>query len=174
MIHSIKNKKPTVPASAFVAWNAEVAGDVCLGENTNIWFSATIRADIAPVHIGTNSNIQDNAAIHVDTNLPCIIEENVTVGHGAILHSCKIGSGTTVGMGAIILNGAQIGENSMVAAGSLVSPNKIFPPKSMIMGSPAKVVRELTDQEVASMKENACHYVELSSHAKNDYREVSL
>ncbi|MGL4983031.1 MAG: gamma carbonic anhydrase family protein [Treponemataceae bacterium] len=171
MIHSIKDKKPNIHSSAFVAWNAEVAGEIELSENANIWFSSTLRADIAPILIGKNSNVQDNAVIHVDTNMPCIIEENVTIGHSAILHSCTIGAGTTVGMGAIILNGAEIGENSMVAAGSLVSPNKIFPAKSMIMGTPAKVVRELTDDEVKSMKDNALHYVELASHAKMDYKE---
>ena len=145
--------------SAFIAWNAHVSGDAELAEHTSVWFSATVRADMAPIKIGKNSNIQDNAVVHVDENIPCIIGENVTVGHGAILHSCTVENGCTVGMGAIVLNGAHIGENSMVGAGALVTPGKSFPAGSLIIGSPAKAVRDLRSEEIEAMKKNCENYV---------------
>ena len=172
MIHKIKNKIPKVDSSAFVAWNAEVAGDVIIEKNVSIWFSATIRADIAEVSIGENSNLQDNAVIHVEENIPCIVENNVTVGHNAILHSCTVKEGSTVGMGAIILNNAVIGKNCMVGAGSLVTQGKVFPDNSLILGSPAKLVREMTAQEIESIKKNTDHYVIKGQSAKTDYTEI--
>ena len=136
-----KQHMPAIAKSAFIAWNAHVSGDAELAEHTSVWFSATVRADIAPIKIGKNSNIQDNAVVHVDENIPCIVGENVTVGHGAILHSCTIKNGSTIGMGAIVLNEAVIEENSMVGAGALVTQGKTFPAGSLILGSPAKAVR---------------------------------
>lgn len=152
-------KDAHIHKSAFIAWNAHVSGDAELAEYTSVWFSATVRADMAPIKIGKNSNIQDNAVVHVDENIPCIIGENVTVGHGAILHSCTVENGCTVGMGAIILNGAHIGENSMVGAGALVTPGKSFPAGSLIIGSPAKAVRDLRPEEIEAMKKNCENYV---------------
>ena len=154
-----KQHMPAIAKSAFIAWNAHVSGDAELAEHTSVWFSATVRADIAPIKIGKNSNIQDNAVVHVDENIPCLVGENVTVGHGAILHSCTVKNGSTIGMGAIVLNEAVIEENSMVGAGALVTQGKTFPAGSLILGSPAKAVRSLTDEEIEAMKKNTENYV---------------
>jgi len=172
MIHRIKNDIPTVHPTAFVAPSAEVAGLATICEGATVWFSASVRGDIAPIVIGKNSNVQDGAVIHCDTGIPCEIGENVTVGHGAIVHSAKIGDGCLIGMGAIVMNGAVIGEGSIVGAGSLVTNGKTFPPRSMILGSPAKAVRETTEEECRKSLENAAHYVALGRDAKNDYRET--
>ena len=173
MIHKIKNKVPKIDPTAFIAWNAEVAGDVVIGKNVSVWFSATIRADIAAISIGDNSNIQDNAVIHIENNIPCIVEDNVTVGHNAILHSCTIKEGSTVGMGAIVLNNAVIGKNCMVGAGALVTQGKIFPDNSLILGSPAKFIREMTTEEIEAMKKNTAQYVTEGQCAKTDYTEIT-
>lgn len=172
MVHKIRDLNPVIHPSAFVAHNAEVAGQATLGEGSSVWFSATVRADIAPITIGKNSNIQDGAVVHCDVGLPCVIGDGVTVGHGAIIHSATIGDNTVVGMGAIVLNKAVIGADSIVGAGSLVTGGKEFPPRSMILGSPAKVTRELTDEEVERNRANALHYVEKGGCAEADYGEV--
>ena len=158
--------------TAFVAWNAEVAGDVSVGAGASIWFSASVRGDIAPISIGADSNVQDGAVLHVDTGIPCRIGKRVTVGHGAILHSCVVGDGALIGMGAIVLNGAEIGEGSIVGAGALVTQGKKFPPRSLIIGSPAVAKRELTEEEAAANLDNAEHYVEGGKDAKASYRPV--
>ena len=127
MIHRLNGKDPDAGRSLFVAWNAEVCGEVTLAEESSVWFSATVRGDIAPVTIGRGSNIQDNAAIHVDTDVPTRIGEYVTVGHGAIVHGATIGDRCIIGMGAIVLNWAEIGAGCMVGAGALVTEGKSFP-----------------------------------------------
>ncbi len=173
MIHRIKDKVPKIDNSAFIAWNAEVAGDVVIGKNVSIWFSATIRADIAPVSIGNNSNLQDNAVIHLETDIPCIVEDNVTIGHGAILHSCTVKEGSTIGMGAIVLNNAVIGKNCIVGAGALVTQGKEFPDNSLIVGSPAKAIRTLNDDDLLSAHANTANYVVKGQSAKEDYVEIN-
>lgn len=130
------------------AKGAIITGDVTFGKGCTVWYNAVIRADSAPVYIGDNTNIQDNCVIHVDKDMPVKIGNNVTVGHSAILHCCEIGDNTTVGMGAIVLNGAKIGKNSLVAAGALVPQYREYPDGVLIMGTPAKAVRELTPQEI--------------------------
>ncbi len=171
MVHRIKNDIPEIHPSAFIAHNAEVAGRVTVAEGASVWFSASVRGDIAPIVIGKNSNVQDGAVIHCDTGMPCLIGDGVTIGHGAIVHSCTIGANALIGMGAILLNGAVIGEDSIVGAGALVTSGKVFPPRSMIIGSPAKVLRELTDAEVAHNRENALHYTALAKNAESDYQD---
>ena len=173
MVHAIGDAVPAIHESAFVAWNAEVAGAVSLGKDSSVWFSAVVRADIAKVDIGDGSNIQDGTVVHVDTDSPCVIGRGVTVGHSAVLHSCFIGDGALIGMGAIVLNGAEIGSLSIVGAGALVTQGKKFPPRSLILGSPAKLVRPLSDEEVSGISRNAQHYVELAAEARVAYREVS-
>lgn len=172
MIHAIGPQCPRIDGSAFVAWNAEVAGDVVVGSGASIWFSASVRGDIAPIEIGDRSNIQDGAVVHVDHGIPCRIGTDVTVGHGAILHSCVVGDGALIGMGAIVLNGAEIGEGSIVGAGALVTQGKKFPPRTLILGSPAKAARELSAEESAGNLSNAAHYVEGGREAKSSYREI--
>lgn len=171
MIHAIGEQKPHISASAFVAWNAEVAGDATIGDDASIWFGSIVRADMAPVRIGARSNIQDGAVVHVNTDMPCLIGAGVTVGHRAVLHGCTVGDDCLIGMGAVILNEAEIGPGSIVAACSLVTQGKSFPARSLIMGSPARVVRELSDEEVAHTVENARAYVELARGTK-DYRRI--
>jgi carbonic anhydrase/acetyltransferase-like protein (isoleucine patch superfamily) len=169
MIHAISGKAPRKGKNVFVAWNAEVAGDIELGDSSSVWFGATIRADMAPISLGAGSNVQDGAVLHVDTNLPCAIGKDVTIGHGAILHSCTVGDRCVIGMGAIILNGAAIGEESIVGAGALVTQGKSFPPRSLVLGSPAKALRDLTEEEVIGILENSAHYRHLAEMAEKEY-----
>jgi carbonic anhydrase/acetyltransferase-like protein (isoleucine patch superfamily) len=162
MIHSFEDKTPRVAPSAYVSWNAEVAGDVELAEDASVWYAAVLRGDIAGIRIGRSSNVQDGCVIHVDIGVPCIVGEGVTLGHRVVLHGCTIGDWCLIGMGAVILNGAVVGEGSIVGAGALVTQGKTFPPRSLIMGSPARVVRELRDDEVAELREHALAYVDLA------------
>lgn len=172
MVHRIKHDIPDIHASAFIAHSAEVAGRVSLAEGSSVWFSASVRGDIAPIIIGKNTNIQDGAVVHCDVNVPTVLGDGVTIGHGAIIHSATIGDNCVVGMGAILLSGAVIGEDSIVGAGALVTGGKKFPPRSLIFGNPAKRVRELTDGEVEGNRENARHYAKLASSAGNDYQDA--
>lgn len=144
----------------FIAPGAVCMGDVALGKDCSIWYHATVRADRAPIKIGSGSNIQDNCVVHVDKGFPVTIGNYVTVGHGAILHGCQVGDGSLIGMGAIILNGAKIGRNCIVAAGALVTQNTEIPDGMLAMGSPAKVIRKLSEEEIASNRKNAEEYIE--------------
>lgn len=146
--------------AAFVAPDADLYGDVTAGEDTSFWFHAVVRADDAPVVIGRGSNIQDNAVVHVDEGFPVHIGEDVTVGHGAIVHGCTIGDRTLIGMGAVILNGAVIGSDCVIGAGALVTGKSVIPDGSMVLGSPAVVRRPVTEEEKAASLRNARHYVE--------------
>ena len=144
----------------FIAPGAIVLGDVTLGDKVGIWYHATVRGDRAPIIIGQGSNVQDNAVVHVDDDFGVVIGENVTIGHGAIIHGCEIGDNTLIGMGAIVMNGAKIGQNCIVGAGALVTQNTIVPDNSLILGNPAKVKRAVTQEEVKSSLRNAALYVE--------------
>lgn len=168
MIHSFEGKVPKVEAAAYIAWNADIIGEVSLGPGATVWSGASIRGDIAPIRIGPDTNIQEGAILHVATDLPCVLGQGVTVGHGAIVHAATVGDYSLIGMGAIVMDGAVIGEESMVGAGALVTLGKAFPPRSMIMGSPAKLVRELRPEEVASLHDHAREYVDLGIKAKRN------
>ncbi len=161
MIYRYKEHSPKTDKAVFIAGSADIAGEVYMEENTSVWCNVSIRGDLQPVYIGKNSNVQDNSVIHVANELPARIGDGVTVGHGVILHACTIGDNSLIGMGAIVLDGSMIGEESIVGAGALVTQNKEFPPRSLIIGSPAKVARSLSDEEIASIRENAEEYVEL-------------
>lgn len=147
-------------SAAFVAPDADLYGDVTAGEDTSFWFHAVVRADDASVVIGRGSNIQDNAVVHVDEGFPVHIGEDVTVGHGAIVHGCTIGDRTLIGMGSVILNGAVIGSDCVIGAGALVTGKSVIPDGSMVLGSPAVVRRPVTEEEKAASLKNARHYVE--------------
>lgn len=170
MLYEYNNIKPKVDDSSFIAPGAKIIGEVKLKGKSSIWYNSVLRADINKIILGKGTNIQENSALHVDTNAPLIIGENVTVGHHATVHGCTIKDNCLIGMGAIILNNAVINENSLLAAGSLVTENKEFPPGSLIMGSPAKVVRELTEEEINDIKKSAEHYIKLAEKHKNNLR----
>ncbi|MDL2261601.1 gamma carbonic anhydrase family protein [Methanimicrococcus sp. OttesenSCG-928-J09] len=144
------------------AKNATIVGNVEFAENTNVWYGAVIRADAGPMKIGENSNIQDNCVLHSNIDQPTIIGKNVTIGHSAVVHGAIIEDNVTIGMNSTILDNAVIGEGSIVGANALVPASKIIPPRSMILGVPGKIVREVTEEEVQATIKNALWYVELS------------
>ena len=172
MVHAIGNRKPSVKGAIFIAWNAEVAGDVTLGENTSVWFNATIRGDMEAITVGNGTNVQDNAVLHVDTDRPLKIGSGVTIGHAAILHGCTVGNDCLIGMASVILNGAVIGDESVVAAGALVTEGKVFPPRSLIMGSPATAVRQVDDALLAKTRKNSLTYQGMARDAAAGLAEV--
>lgn len=172
MVHRIDHDTPDIHPSAFIAHNAEIAGKVSLAEGASVWFSATVRGDVGSISIGKNTNVQDGAVLHCDPGVPTTLGEGVTVGHGAIVHSARVGDNTVIGMGAIVLGGAEIGADSIVGAASLVTGGKTFLPRSLVYGNPAKRIRELTDGEVAANRENAAHYARLAADAKGAYRDA--
>lgn len=147
-LYRYKNFVPVLFPSCFIAPSADVIGRVILGENVGLWFKVVARGDVNEIRIGENTNVQDLCMLHVTEKQGLLIGKNISIGHGVTLHSCTIGDGCLIGMGAIILDGAEIGECSLVAAGSVVTPYKKFPPRSLIKGSPAKVERSLTQEEV--------------------------
>ncbi len=157
-------RQPVIHPSAFVAPNATVLGDVDIGEQASVWYQSVLRGDINRIVVGRGSNIQDGSVLHLTAELGCFVGEYVTVGHMAMLHACTIGDECLIGMGAIVLDGAEIGARSIVGAGALVTQGKKFPPGSMILGSPAKAVRELTADEQSGLREWADRYVRLIPH----------
>jgi carbonic anhydrase/acetyltransferase-like protein (isoleucine patch superfamily) len=158
-IYEVDGVSPQIAESAWVADSAEVMGDVVLGEDVGIWFGVVVRGDTSPIRIGARTNIQDLSVLHSDVGLPLTIGCGVTVGHKAMLHGCTVGDDSLIGIGAIVLNGAKIGNGCLVAAGSLVTEGKEFPDGSMIMGSPARVVRQLDPAQQQGLCLSADHYV---------------
>lgn len=159
-LYAFKGARPTRHPTAWVAPSADVIGDVLLGEDVSVWFGAVIRGDNTAIPIGARSNIQEGAMLHSDPGSPLTVGEDCTIGHHAILHGCTIGNRVLIGMGATVLNRAVIAEDCLVGAGALVTEGKTFPPRSLIVGSPARAVRELDDRAVAALKVSALHYVE--------------
>jgi len=150
---------PTVHPSVFVAPGAMIIGDVTIGEESSVWFNSVLRGDLEPIRIGCRTNIQDGALIHMDKEVPCLIGDDVTIGHGAILHSCTIGNESLIGMGAILLTGSTLGERAVVAAGTLVREGQEIPPGTVAMGVPAKVRREVTEAELERVRSGKDDYV---------------
>ncbi|MFJ2044183.1 gamma carbonic anhydrase family protein [Paenibacillus taichungensis] len=159
MIIPYKGMQPQLHPSVYMAEGAKLIGDLTMGEETTIWFNAVLRADLAPIVIGRRCNIQDNAVGHVNTDQPLILDDDVSVGHSAIIHGCRIGTGSLIGMGAILLNGAEIGEYTLIGAGSVVTENTKIPPYTLALGTPAKVIRELTDADLERMSRTTLGYV---------------
>ncbi len=151
-------KTPDIHPSAFVAPGAVIRGEVHLAENSSVFYNAVLRGDRAPISIGEGTNIQDNCVVHVEYDLPVTVGKNVTVGHGAILHGCTVGDETLIGMGAIVLNGAQIGKSCLIGAGALVTQNAVIPDGCMAVGSPARVKRPLTPEEMDGLRQSAADY----------------
>jgi len=159
--YRLGDREPTFPEDGeyWIAPNAVVAGHVILKKNASVWFGAVLRGDNDPIIVGENSNIQDNSVLHTDVGSPLIIGDNVTVGHMVMLHGCTIGDGTLIGIGSVVLNGAKIGKNCLVGASALITEGKEFPDGSMILGAPAKVVRELEPEQAARLGLGALGYV---------------
>lgn len=166
MIEIFKDIEPKIHNSAFIAPSADVIGMVEIGENASIWHKAVLRGDVDKIIIKNKANIQDGCTVHCSTGIPVIVGEGTTVGHNAVLHSCKIGNNSLIGMGAVLLDYVKVGDNCLVAAGSLLTPGTIIPDGSMVMGSPGKVRRKLTEKEIEGIRENAEEYITL----KNIYR----
>ena len=160
--------------ATWVAKSAEVIGKVTLKPRSSVWFGSVLRGDNDVIIIGEGTNIQDLSVIHTDAGIPVSIGKNCTIGHKALLHGCTIGDGSLIGMGAIIMNRAIIGEESIVGAGALVTEGKQFPPRSLILGNPARVVRNLTDKEIEGIKASASHYYDNAQRFKNNIVPLSL
>src|SRR5690625_5266330 len=173
MIHHYKTIYPSIHPTAFIAKDATVIGDVTIGEQSSIWFSAVIRGDVAPTKIGNRVNIQDLSLIHQSPDIPVIIEDDVTVGHQVTIHSATIRNNALIGMGSIILDGTEIGENAYIGAGSLVPPGKKIPPHTLAFGRPAKVVRKLMEKDYDEMDRIRTSYVEKGQYYK-EYTDLYL
>ena len=159
-LYQLDTLTPRLADTAWVAESAQVMGNVELAADTSVWFNAVLRGDTEVIRVGRGSNIQDNSVVHADIGFPVTIGENVTVGHQVMLHGCSIGDGSLIGIQAVVLNGARIGKHCLVGAGALVTEGKEFPDGSMIFGSPAKWVRQLTAEQMAELDRSAEHYVE--------------
>jgi carbonic anhydrase/acetyltransferase-like protein (isoleucine patch superfamily) len=157
--YRLNEHAPQIASDAWIAPGARVVGRACLEPASSVWFGAVIRADNETIHIGSGSNIQEGAVLHVDPGYPLKVGREVTVGHQAMLHGCTIGDRSLVGIQAVVLNGAVIGRECLVAAGALVTEGKVFPDRSLILGAPAKAVRQLSDEEVAALHHSAADYV---------------
>ncbi len=158
-IYRLGDFAPNIDPSCFIADSAQIVGRVTLEANTSVWFNATLRGDNEPITIGANSNVQEGCVLHTDPGFPLLIGNDVTVGHQVMLHGCTIGDGALIGIQAVILNGAKIGKNCLVGAGALVTEGKEFPDNSVILGSPAKAVRQLNAEDIARMQAGTDSYV---------------
>lgn len=172
-LYQLDTLSPRIATTAWVADSAQVMGNVELAEDSSIWFGVVIRGDTETIRIGQGSNIQDGSVLHADIGKPLTVGANVTVGHKVMLHGCTIGDGSLIGIGAIVLNGAKIGKGCIVGAGALVTEGKEFPDGSMIIGSPAKAVRELTPEQQAGLQLSALHYIENARRFKDGLKKIS-
>ncbi len=166
MIYDLEKNVPEISDDSWVASNAIIIGKVKLEKNSSIWFNAVLRGDIEKIVIGENSNIQDGSVLHTDPGCPLTVGKGVTVGHMVMLHGCEISDDALIGIGSTILNKAKIGKNCIIGANTLVTENKIIPDNSLVLGSPGKVIRKVTDDEIKVICENAKHYVENSKRYK--------
>jgi carbonic anhydrase/acetyltransferase-like protein (isoleucine patch superfamily) len=161
MIYELDGKAPQFdPSQTWIADNAAVIGDVVLEADVSVWFSATVRGDNERIHIGRGSNVQDGAVLHVDPGFPLTLGADVTVGHLAMLHGCTVGDGTLVGLGAVIMNGARIGPDCLIGANALITEGKEIPARSVVMGAPGKIIRQLSDEDLERIRRPAQSYVE--------------
>jgi carbonic anhydrase/acetyltransferase-like protein (isoleucine patch superfamily) len=159
-IHSYRGVIPQIGPDVFIADGAQVIGRVTLGREANIWFNAVLRGDVQSIEVGPRTNIQDNSTVHVDYEHPTVIAEDVTIGHGVTVHGCTIERRVLVGMNAVLLTGCTIGWGSIIGANALVTEGKVIPPRSLVLGSPGRVVRTITDEELEELRLSAEHYVE--------------
>ena len=171
-IYQLGDDTPIIPTSAYVAAEATVIGKVTLGENVSVWHGAVLRGDNDSITIGDGSNVQDNAVLHTDRGFPLQVGDNVTVGHQAMLHGCTIGDGTLIGIQAVIMNGSVIGKDCLVGAGALVPEGKTYGDCKLIVGAPAKIVRELSDADIAKMRRAAPGYVKRQVRYKEKLKRI--
>jgi carbonic anhydrase/acetyltransferase-like protein (isoleucine patch superfamily) len=171
-LYELAGQRPTLDPTAWVAPSADLIADVRLGKDASVWFGAVIRADNTPIEVGARTNVQEGAMLHSDPGVPLTVGEDCTIGHHAILHGCTVGNGVLIGMGAIVLNRAVIGDGCLVGAGALVTEGKIFPPSSLIVGSPARAVRELDGEARAALLLAAAHYVAKARACADGLRRV--
>jgi carbonic anhydrase/acetyltransferase-like protein (isoleucine patch superfamily) len=172
MLYQLGKLIPNISKTSFIAPNASVIGNVVLEDNASVWFNVVIRADNAQIKIGKNSNIQDGSILHVDDDFPITIAQNVTIGHKVMLHGCSIDEGSLIGMNAVVLNGAKIGKNCLVGANALVTENMIVPDGSLVLGSPAKVIKQLDEKTQAMIAAGAAHYVHNNIRYKNELTQI--
>jgi carbonic anhydrase/acetyltransferase-like protein (isoleucine patch superfamily) len=172
MLYQLGKLIPNISKTSFIAPNASVIGNVVLEDNASVWFNVVIRADNAQIKIGKNSNIQDGSILHVDDDFPITIAQNVTIGHKVMLHGCSIDEGSLIGMNAVVLNGAKIGKNCLVGANALVTENMIVPDGSLVLGSPAKVIKQLDEKTQAMIAAGAAHYVHNNVRYKNELTQI--
>jgi carbonic anhydrase/acetyltransferase-like protein (isoleucine patch superfamily) len=171
-IYELDGAVPRIADSAWVADSAQVMGDVELADDASVWFGTVIRGDTETIRIGRRTNIQDLSVLHADVGMPLTVGDDVTVGHKVMLHGCTIGDGSLIGIGVVVLNGAKIGKGCLVGAGSLVTEGKEFPDGSMIMGSPARVVRQLTPAQLEGLMLSAQHYVSNASRFRAGLKKI--
>ena len=171
-VYEVDGKTPQVDSTAWIADSAQVMGHVTLGPDASVWFGCVLRGDTESMTIGEGSNIQDLTVMHADHGLPLTIGKHVTVGHKVMLHGCTIGDESLIGIGAVVLNGAKIGKNCLVGAGALVTEGKEFPDGSMIIGSPAKAVRELTPEQIEGLRQSAQHYIDNARRFQRGLRKI--
>lgn len=171
-LYALDDNAPQVAPSAWVADSAQVMGAVVLHDDASVWFGTVVRGDTESITIGAGSNVQDASVLHADFGQPLVIGERVTVGHKVMLHGCTIGDESLIGIGAVVLNGAKIGKNCLVGAGALVTEGKEFPDGSMIIGSPARVVRQLTPEQMNGLRASAQHYVENARRFRGGLRRI--
>lgn len=171
-IYELDGVGPNIAPSAWVAGSAEVIGKVTLAADASVWFGTVIRGDTDAITVGARTNVQDGSVLHADFGKPLVIGDDVTIGHKVMLHGCAIGDGSLIGIGAVVLNGAKIGRGCIVGAGALVTEGKEFPDGSMILGSPAKVVRELSAEQQSALRMSAAHYVENARRFKNGLKKT--
>ncbi len=167
MIKDFKSKRPQIQSNCFIAESADIIGEVIVEESANIWYNTVVRGDIEPIFIGNYTNVQDQVVIHTSHGFPVSIGPHVTIGHGAIVHGCTVEDHVLIGMGAIVLDGAYIEKNCIIGAGALVPQKKRIPSNSLVVGSPGRIVRTLTDEEIEHIEQSAIEYVELSQHHKS-------
>lgn len=167
MIKAFKSHMPQIQPNTFIAKSADIIGEVIVEESANIWYNTVVRGDVEPIFIGNHTNVQDQVVIHTSHGFPVSIGPHVTIGHGAIVHGCTVEDHVLIGMGAIVLDGAYIEKNCIIGAGALIPPNKRIPSNSLVVGSPGKIVRTLSDEEIEQIEQSAIEYVELSQHHKS-------
>ena len=172
-IYQLGDLTPSIHPTAWVADSAQIIGQVVLEENVSVWFGAVLRGDNDLISIGKGSNIQENSVLHIDRGHPLVLGENVTIGHQVMLHGCTIGDNSLVGIGAVVLNDARIGKNCLVGAGSLVTEGKEFPDGSLIMGSPARAVRQMSPEQIEGLKMSAQHYINNASRYRTGLKKLA-